>query len=116
MTPQADKVLGEFFSSLVESAGKKRSTGATWEALFDSVTAWLEHEGVLTITLGREPTLAELAGAARSMLAGVSAADVARWRKIAGKAAAAHTVLSQLDLDAPIPDEAVFRPPWSVTA
>lgn len=108
-----DAILRGLFGALVASAEAGESTAQVWSGLRAGAADWAAN--TLAITLGRPPDATEVAAAAKTLLAGVSAADVSRWRGIAGQYVAAKGNLTSRMLGSQIFGDAIFRPPWSVT-
>lgn len=112
--PDSDSILRGLFGSIVNSTEQGQSTADVWGQLRNASETWAEP--ALRVQLGRQPTADEISAAGRALLSHVSAADVSRYRGIAGQQVAARQALADLGEGRQITDAEVFTPPWARTA
>jgi hypothetical protein len=106
--------LRTVFPSIVAAAAAGQTTAQVWQTIRDS--ADLASSATLSITLGREPTGAEIADASAYLLQGVGIQQVNGARAVAGQMVSAHAALTAADPDSLISANMVGVPPWSITA
>lgn len=110
----SDSVLRGLFGSLLNAASRNLSTSDVWSTLRAGASNWAQS--VLTVTEGPNVSQSTIDAKAQELLGHVSAADVSRYRGIAGQAVRAQQNLRQLGTGNQIGAREVFVAPWNVTA
>lgn len=109
-----DSVLRGLFGNIVASAAGGLSTADVWSNLRTAASNWASS--VLSLGSAGVPSEQDVNDLAAQMLSHVSAADVSRYRGIAGSFLQAKANLAGAGPGDQITGGSIFTPPWATTA